>query len=141
MARAFSTTTLARDLEYVKLWKPLKGGCMAEAGGTTSPLAHLGLLTANMGIVQASGKSAEKQASASNGNVMPLEAAYVGIGALLVALIFYTFHCIWVSLSPCLPRIQSATLSKLVDGPNQSDIEMHGSLVNWPACSCFEAES
>ena len=28
--------------------------------------------------------------------LLPRDAAYVGLGAMLLMLIFYTFHCVWV---------------------------------------------
>lgn len=48
--------------------------------------------------IQGTVKAATKSGAASN--LLPADAAQVGVGALLLALVFYTFHCIWVGLSP-----------------------------------------
>ena len=45
---------------------------------------------------QVAGKAAAKVDAAAS--LLPKDAAYVGIGALLILLIFYTFHCVWVRL-------------------------------------------
>ena len=46
---------------------------------------------------QVAGKAAVK--ADTSASLLPKDAAYVGIGALLILLIFYTFHCVWVRLS------------------------------------------
>ena len=38
----------------------------------------------------------QETSEASGKDLLPKDAAYVGVGALLIGLIFYTFHCIWV---------------------------------------------
>ena len=48
-----------------------------------------------LNALQTTSKPEKGQASTAS---IPKDAAYVAIGSLLMLLVFYTFHCVWVML-------------------------------------------